>query len=225
MLSRNLTPDLDGLANSLNSIAPSWRGRAEQSLPVQSTGFAGLDALLPGGGWPVGALTELLHATDGIGEVSLTLPALQQLCRAQRRVALIDPPFIPDPPALQAQGLPLEHTLWISTRGGEDGLWAATQLLRTAATGAVLLWGSQQVDRNLRKLQLAAESGTGLAFLFRGIAAGETPSPAALRLELRPVAQTLETRLRKARGGRPGVVLIPLARLPACFSAATGRGT
>ena len=210
-----LTPDLDRLTRALGGIAPSWRGRMEQALPVQATGFAALDALLPGGGWPIGALTELLPATDGIGEVSLTLPALRQLCQARRRVILIDPPFMPDPPALLSQGLPLQHTLWLETRGGEERTWAAAQLLREPATGAVLLWSAQRDDRGLRKLQLAAESGGSLVFLFRGLGECESPSPAALRLELHPAGGALEARLRKARGGRPGTALIPLPRVAA----------
>jgi len=222
MPSANLAPDLSHLALALNSIAPSWRGRTEQQLPVQSTGFNSLDDLLPGGGWPTGSLIELLHATCGIGEVSLTLPALRQLCHAQRRVTFIDPPFTPHPPALQAQGLPLEHTLWIATGSSGDGLWAATQLLRTNATGAVLLWSPQRTGKDLRKLQLAAESGGGLAFLFRDLKAADSPSPAALRLELQPAPHALEARVRKARGGRPGAVRIPLPHLPPATGFAAG---
>ena len=39
-----------------------WRGRdlAAVTEPGCATGFAALDAQLPGAGWPAGALTELL---------------------------------------------------------------------------------------------------------------------------------------------------------------------
>ena len=43
---------------------------------VLPTGFATLDAELPGGGWPAGALIELLADRPGIGELSLLLPLL-----------------------------------------------------------------------------------------------------------------------------------------------------
>ena len=43
---------------------------------VSPSGFALLDAQLPGGGWPHGALTELLLAQPGIGELRLLAPAL-----------------------------------------------------------------------------------------------------------------------------------------------------
>ena len=44
--------------------------------PTLASGFPRLDAELPGGGWPRGALTELLAEHEGIGELGLLLPAL-----------------------------------------------------------------------------------------------------------------------------------------------------
>ena len=41
-----------------------------------ASGFALLDAQLPGGGWPHGVLTELLLAQPGIGELRLLAPTL-----------------------------------------------------------------------------------------------------------------------------------------------------
>lgn len=43
------------------------------------TGFAALDAQLPGGGWPHAVLTELLLGQPGIGELRLLAPALRAL--------------------------------------------------------------------------------------------------------------------------------------------------
>jgi protein ImuA len=40
------------------------------------TGYASLSAELPSGGWPLGALIELLPAHSGIGELRLLQPAL-----------------------------------------------------------------------------------------------------------------------------------------------------
>ena len=36
-----------------------------------ASGFAALDRELPGGGWPCGALTELLGGLEGIGELQI----------------------------------------------------------------------------------------------------------------------------------------------------------
>jgi hypothetical protein len=207
------TARLDALTRSLSEIAPTWRGRTDKRATTQPTGFASLNEVLPGGGWPIGALTEVLPVEDGIGEVSLTLPAVRQLCRSQRRVIFVDPPFPPDPPALHGRGLPLPLTLWIATKSEEEGVWAAAQLLREAATGAVLLWSSCHRDRTLRKLQLAAEAGHSLAFLFRRIDALRAASPAAVRVELRPENQVLQVLVHKARGGQPGIAAVRMPKI------------
>jgi hypothetical protein len=54
-----------------------WRGDrlAQAGADVLPTGFAELDEQLPGGGWPRGALTEILIEREGIGELRLRLEA------------------------------------------------------------------------------------------------------------------------------------------------------
>jgi protein ImuA len=46
-----------------------WRGGrvAQHTAAALPTGFASLDRRLPGGGWPGGALTEILTAAEGGG--------------------------------------------------------------------------------------------------------------------------------------------------------------
>jgi len=47
---------------------PVWRGGAPGAFsPVISSTYPLLDNALPGGGWPLGALTELLPSQQGIG--------------------------------------------------------------------------------------------------------------------------------------------------------------
>src|SRR5205823_12918158 len=66
-----------------------WRGRSaahqQGGLP---TGFAALDAYLPGYGWPRTCLIEILVSRFGSGELYLLLPALAALTRRseERRV-------------------------------------------------------------------------------------------------------------------------------------------
>ena len=49
-----------------------WRGQAVVPPSAsQPTGHAALDAALPGGGWPDAALSEILSAAIGIGELRL----------------------------------------------------------------------------------------------------------------------------------------------------------
>ena len=147
------------------------------------TGIAALDAALPWGGFPRGALTELLHGRDGLGELDLLLPALHRLTADDARVALIAPPYLPYAPALLQAGLPLSRLAWIAAPP-ERTLWAAEQCLRAGCLGGVLLWSPTGDDRALRRLQLAAEQGGAQAWLFRPLKHALNASPAALRLRV-----------------------------------------
>lgn len=83
-----------------------WRGRQAQARPLglQPTGHAALDERLPEGGWPAAALSELLLANPGCGELQLLWPTLARLSAEASRVVLVAPPFIPFAPAWQAAG-------------------------------------------------------------------------------------------------------------------------
>ncbi|HTT04305.1 MAG TPA: translesion DNA synthesis-associated protein ImuA [Steroidobacteraceae bacterium] len=188
--------------------------------PALCSGHAALDALLPGGGWPLGALTELLSDQCGIGELELLLPALQNLARRGRCLVWIAPPYVPYAPALLQRGLALERLLWIRTERPQAALWAAEQALRCPAVGAVLAWSEYIVDRSLRRLQLAAESGDTFGILHRPAAAAGEPSPAALRLQLQPLGEDLGVEIRKARGARAGIHLRLSLRLSPALPAA-----
>src|SRR5690606_12188390 len=76
-----------------------WKGRpAPRRADGVATGHAGLDAVLPAGGWPGAALSEILIPADGVGELRLLWPALARLSRAGERVVLVAPPYLPFAP-------------------------------------------------------------------------------------------------------------------------------
>ena len=181
-----------------------WRGPSTPGPAAREpTGHAALDAALPGGGWPEHALTELLLAADGIGELGLLLPTLARLTRAGRPVVWVDPPYRPYAPALARAGIDLARLHVVDTDGRETA-WAIEQCLRSQACGAVLGWPLRADDRTLRRLQVAAETGQALGFVFRPLAAARNPSPAALRLQLEPGRlQILKCRGGVARGQIP----------------------
>ena len=169
------------------------------------TGFDALSLSLPGQGWPVGALTEIVSNTQGTGELRLTMPALACLTAKGKWVVWISPPFIPYAPVLVHHGLDLSRIMLIQSQILDENLWAAEQVLRSPATGAVLLWPSHGVDeRRLRRLQLAAEAGASAGFLFRIGDERTRSSPAALRVKLSRVAEGLQVRVLKCRGANPG---------------------
>jgi len=177
-----------------------WRRSASASHAVRAipTGLAGLDAQLPGGGWPCGALSEILFEYDGFGELSLLMPALTELTRKKQRVVFVAPPYIPYAPALAAHGLDLRYVVQIDANAG-DGAWSAEQCLRSGSCGAVLSWVQQADYTQLRRLQLAAESVDALAFLFRPVRLADKTSPAALRLRLHADAGQVDIEILKCR--------------------------
>src|SRR6478735_7142229 len=77
-----------------------WRGRSAAQIDVMSSGFAALDAALPGGGWPHSGLIEILIEHLGVGELNVLLPALIALtCKPSARwSAWVEPPFEPFAP-------------------------------------------------------------------------------------------------------------------------------
>ena len=122
-----------------------WRA-SQLGAGAQATspsGFAALDADLPGGGWPHGVLTELLLPQPGIGELRLLAPALAALspppaapqprpgrwgraaagaaADTARCVMLFDPPASLSAWALAQCGLDSRHWLVVRSRPGSQG--------------------------------------------------------------------------------------------------------
>ena len=145
-----------------------------------ATGHAALDAELPGAGWPVGAISEILQRRGEHNEWRLLLPALRRA--ATGSVVLVGAPHVPFAPALAAQGLDARRLLWVAAATPAECLWAAEQALRCAGVTAVLLWLTQARAEQLRRLQMAAQVHSKLLFLLRPAQAQGESSPAALRL-------------------------------------------
>src|SRR5574341_1439955 len=183
---------------------PVWRGGAlaQPAARAVPSGFAVLDRELPGGGWPSGALSEILCTSQGIGELQLVLPALVALSRAGGRIAWLAPPHLPYAPALAAAGLRLELLTVVRAPGRRDALWAAEQVLRAGVCRALLAWLPRASYAELRRLALAAEAGTAIAALFRPPQAAQESSPAPLRLALEPCGWELAVHILKRRGAR-----------------------
>lgn len=182
--------------------ADVWRGDRAPPAQAIATGFPALDRLLPGGGWPRGALTEIELPQEGIGELRLLLPALARLSRGDRWLAFIAPPYIPYAPAFAMAGVDLSRLLFVYPKTRADHLWALENSLRAGACAAVFAWTSSADAGHLRRLQLAAEAGGTWGVLFqRKPVAG---SPAALRVQLMPArSNAIDIHILKRRGGWP----------------------
>ncbi|MGB6008177.1 translesion DNA synthesis-associated protein ImuA [Castellaniella sp.] len=224
------------------TIHPSlWRAAqlARGGAACVDTGHAALSAELPGGGWPVGSLTELLLPQPGLGELRLLLPVLRQLtpsgqARAARRsVLLIRPPHVLQPLALNWWGVDPGGIVVLRAVCQADACWAAEQALQAGTCRLVLLWsdvglpsaakgrrcsldagagarrGNARSDAGaairpgaLRRLNLAAQAGSALFFMFRPSCDADQPSPAPLRLALTPACGGVQVAFIKRRGPR-----------------------
>jgi cell division inhibitor SulA/protein ImuA len=209
-----------------------WRGgELEKAVhPVVPTGQRALDRELPGGGWPAGTLSEVLHDEAGIGEVGFLAAALARAAEGDRLIAWINPPHLPYAPALAQAGVPLEQCLVVRPGSREDAWWTAEQALKSGACGALLLWirnerGARESEEYawLRRLQMAADAGRSLAICFRSTAAESLSSPAHLRVALESEAGALKVRIPKRRGpplarairiARPGAIGLRAAAEP-----------
>jgi protein ImuA len=202
-----------------------WRGNSlgRAAEPVLASGFAALDAELPGGGWPLRAVTELLTPQAGALEWRLLAPALRgwwagqaaPAPRATRRRApatasatasaalrsllLINPPHIPHLPGLQGLGLPASALVWVAASTPAEALWAAEQALKSHV--AVLAWLPEARPEQVRRLQVAALGSDAPAFLLRPERMRTQSSAAPLRLVVRPgEGWALDVHLLKRRG-------------------------
>lgn len=189
-----------------------------------SSGFAALDAHLPGRGWPRRTLTELLLPHPGVGEIRLLSPCLTAVQRQGRLVMLFDPPAQLSAQALTQLGWDLAQLLVVHTRArvipGTDSLWAFEQALKSGHVGAMLAWMPPRLraDR-LRRLQAAAQAHDGPAFVLREWAAQQRPTAAPLRLALRAGgADCLQLQMLKRRG--PPVASSIVLSLPPVLSEA-----
>jgi cell division inhibitor SulA/protein ImuA len=207
-----------------------WRGGELEHVAhrVVATGFTALDAELPGGGWPMGTLTEVLHDGAGIGEVTFLAGALARAAAEDRLVAWIAPPYLPYAPALAQAGIALDRCMVVKPANREDALWATEQALKSGACGAVLFWNEGQRTQVqeyawMRRLQLAAHAGDAMAVIYRSTAAERHSTPAHLRVALSSVEGALKVRIPKRRGP-PLTKDITLA-LPGRANSATCSGS
>ncbi len=201
-------------------IHPSlWRASQIARSPglYAHTGYPEISAQLPGGGWPLGNLIEVMTPRSGIGELQLFRPVfcgnrvqplhhdstaagLDSTSPEQRPIVLIQPPYAPQACAWAHWGVAPSRLLWLAPQSTADALWAAEHILNSGAFAALVLWQHALRDGALRRLQLAAQKGDTLFVLVRALSAARQSSPAPLRLALHPVPTGLHVHIVKRRG-------------------------
>lgn len=182
-----------------------WLGSSVRS-DIQGcikTGFTALDELLPGGGWPAGALTDLLITQAGIGEIQFLKAAFQAALSSNQSsspIFFVNPPHAPNAICWRNWDLPLDRLIWIRSKKVQDASWVAEQILRSHHCTALVCWLDPIRSSDLRKLHLLAQASGSLFFLFRPLITQQTPSPAPLRLTLSPIDGGIKASIFKRRG-------------------------
>ena len=141
-----LSPVFDDPAN----LAHVWRAGQLGAACMQTlaTGYDALSRVLPGGGWPCGAITEVLQPQPGQHEWGLVAPALVALQASSpvslgsKWVVLVGAPYCPFGPALSARQLDMQRLLSIHAEKNDAPalLWATREALQCADVDAVLAW-------------------------------------------------------------------------------------
>ena len=189
------------VSRTLPDLPHVWRGRelAQAQEKTIATGHAALDAHLPGRGWPLGNLIEVLQREAQQHVWQLVGPGLATAMEQGDPAVLVHPPYQPFGPSLRAQGIVPERLLCVHTEKVSARLWATEQALRCADVSAVLAWLPQARAEDLRRLHLCAQAGEKLLVVFRGSEARNLSSPARLRLLVQGTEE-LEVLVLKRRG-------------------------
>jgi hypothetical protein len=200
-----MTSRMNASLDTLLQRPDIWRiGQLPSSTRTSiSTGFNALDQALPDSGWEQGALTELLSNEQGIGELSLLMPALRRVSQSGKGIVLVTPPFIPFPEAWTAQGINLQHIIVVRACEA-DQLWTLEQAARSGSCGMVIGWTANQHRLGLnypalRRLHVAATAGETTLILNRSLRAADEASPAPTRVAVSADQGYLNVRLLKRR--------------------------
>ena len=183
--------------------ASLWRADELRSPPtaVHPTGWAALDAELPGGGWPGMAVTEVLMSQPGVLEWRLLMPALRPIVASGGEVAVVGPARPPAMAGLVQDGIEPDRFWRYQVDEPARRLWVTEQLLRGNGCEVLIAWLPQVRQEQLRRLQACAQGFEGLCFLIRPAHALKDSSPAPLRIAAALATDwDLRVRVAKRRG-------------------------
>jgi hypothetical protein len=180
------------LQNLTRRIREVEAAECARGRPIISLGIPGFDACLPGSGLTTGALVELFSAAAGDGAWTVAIAVAQRACGDHKALVVVDAGGCFYPPAAAKLGVDLERCIVVRPATARDAGAALRQALSCGAVGAAIGWFDALNPSECRRLQLAAEKGGGVGLLLRPLAARQTPSLAALRLLVQPVANPLK---------------------------------
>jgi len=193
------------LADRIRQLESSFRLCKPASIPLGS----GLGDLFPQEGLAAGSLVELLPGVPGAGAWTLALLLASYACGERKTLLIADPERCFYPPAARKFGLDASRIVIVRPRTARDALHALGQALRCSAIGTAIGEFERLQDRDVRRLQLAAESGGTVGVLLRPVSALGAPSFASVRLLMHPLPSARGRRcvrieVLRCQGGREG---------------------
>lgn len=152
------------------------------------TGIPALDAALPGGGLPAGALVEVRGDREPPWTLALLFARAALEADPAAEAVLVDAAPGGDPgtrarlypPGIAALGLDLARVVLVSPRTEREAAWAFAEALASRDVAVAVGAAAAGSLADGRRLQLAAETGGGIGLLL-GIRAGESAGRVAAR--------------------------------------------
>ena len=200
-----MTQPIDPRLQALLQSEPAlWRGQQRHAdhRAFQSTGYRALDAVLPGQGWPVAGVVEVVTRSDQAPPLQPFVPLMARCTQAGQTVLLVDPPpaLVPFAPAWQQAGVVLSTLFTVQSQTRKQAWWVMETALRATACALVLIWPCARGGRlgvaTVRRWQVAAAAGSTLGVLF----VPESMQGQASNVHLRLRMQGQQLTVLKARG-------------------------
>ncbi len=158
-------------------------------------------------------IVEWVREGAGSGAARLALPMAIEALQRGGALVVIDDRREFYPPAALRLGLDLDRTIVVRPRNRQETIWTFEQALRCLGVAVTLGWIDALPDRVFRRLQLAAEHGTGLGLFMRPAEARREPTWADIRWAVQSLpgnvssGRRLRVELLHCRGGTGGGAL------------------
>jgi len=187
-----------------------WSAKQLQQSPQkhQASGHEELNQLLYGG-WPEAGLVELNYSHQGIGELRLLWPLLEQRQESEKGTEQANLQIWVNPPAgihsqaLAQAGINLQQLVIVQCANPKEALWATEQSLQSGCCRYVVLWQQHMRTSEAKRLQWAAKDNDALLFWLRESSTDRSGLPISARLELSPCPQGIRVEVSKLQGQWP----------------------
>lgn len=179
----NTAPNLHHV-NAWENKVSTERSTSKRGPIVRSTGLPQLDAILPYGGWPKGAVVEVIVPDTFCDSIRFLLPTLEQLGAEGRWLGLQALSYSQSLAISSNHDIDQSRIMQVNQHPGRSGLWTLEQMLRSGTFSAVVAWPECSTDLMVKRLQKAAMIGKSMAFLFSTAGATQPYSRNDLRIRI-----------------------------------------